>query len=170
MWWPQNWSDVINFLGFSEDLWISCCCLIDISGRPVKTRLLRLGVGTHRYHFIQNEYKYKYLHLGTRRYRVLIRVLLCAKRAFVNSQLEGVWRHTAGWGVPHTRRCAATGSRSAWKGSGRRCFPGPWPKFHQGGLSSVRPNRVGPPMAGLCPIKRRHDGLRRCLQPTRPVL
>ena len=116
----------------------------------------------------------------------------------------------AGWPSPGAfppRRCAATGSGSAWKGSGRRWlaasrplalqrpppgprrFPGPWTKcslrplsprggtgppapgatVDRGGLSSVRPNRVASPGRGSAHVKGVR-GLRRCRQPTRPVL
>ena len=106
------------------------------------------------------------------------------------------------------RRCAATGSGSAWKGSGRRWLaasavsftappartsplpgavdkvlaapslplPGegrgplaPGATVDRGGLSSVRPNRVASPGRGAAHVKGAR-GLRRCRQPTRPVL
>ena len=105
------------------------------------------------------------------------------------------------------RWCAATGSRSAWKGSGRRWLAAPAASFtatprpylaasrgrglsarcalspcgegrgphapgatvDRGGLSSVRPNRVAPPGRGPAHVKGVR-GLRRCRQPTRPVL
>lgn len=116
----------------------------------------------------------------------------------------------AGWPPPGAfppRRCAATGSGSAWKGSGRRwlaasaaCFtapsartsplpgavdkvlaapslplgggtgpPVPGATVNRGGLSSVRSNRVVPSERGSAHVKGVR-GLRRCRQPTRPVL